>query len=92
LRRDTAHYFADERELNELGLEFLNDKQYGAALEALKLCTILYPESWNTYDSYGKALFQSGKKKEAILMYQKSVDMNAQNVPGKKILEQLLEK
>jgi CubicO group peptidase (beta-lactamase class C family) len=92
LRSDTAHYFADERELNELGLEFLNDKQYGAALEALKLCTILYPESWNTYDSYGKALFQSGKKKEAILMYRKSVDMNAQNVAGKKILEQLLEK
>jgi predicted negative regulator of RcsB-dependent stress response len=56
------------------------------------LCTILYPESWNTYDSYGKALLQSGKKKEAILMYQKSVDMNAQNVQGKKMLEQLLNK
>jgi len=92
LKSDTAHYFADERELNELGLELLNDKHYNSALEALKLCTILYPESWNTYDSYGKALLQNGKKQEAILMYNKSVEMNPQNEPGKKILKQLLQK
>jgi tetratricopeptide (TPR) repeat protein len=92
LKSDTAHYFADERELNELGLELLNDKHTNSALEALKLCTILYPESWNTYDSYGKALLQNGKKQEAILMYNKSVEMNPQNEPGKRILEQLLQK
>jgi CubicO group peptidase (beta-lactamase class C family) len=92
LKSDTAHYFADERELNELGLELLNDKHYKCALEALKLCTILYPGSWNTYDSYGKALLQNGKKQEAILMYKKSVEMNPQNAPGEKILKQLLQK
>ncbi len=92
LKSDTAHYYADERELNDLGLELLNDKHYKSALEALKLCTILYPESWNTYDSYGKALLQNGKKPEAILMYNKSVKMNPQNEPGKKILKQLLQK
>ena len=92
LKTDTAHYFADERELNELGLELLNDKHNNAALEALKLCTILYPESWNTYDSYGKALLQNGKKQEAILMYKKSVEMNPQNEPGKQILKQLQQK
>lgn len=91
-KADTAHYFTDERELNELGLELLNDKRTEAALEALKLCTILYPDSWNTYDSYGKALLQSGKKEEAILMYQKSVTMNPQNEPGKKILEKIMQK
>ena len=86
LKSDTAHYFTDERELNELGLELLNDNHNEAALEALKLCTILYPNSWNTYDSYGKALLQNGKKEEAILMYQKSVEMNPHNDPAIKIL------
>ena len=85
-RADTANYFTDERELNELGLELLNDSCYEEALEALKLCTILYPESWNTYDSYGKALYKSGHVREAIAMYQKSVAMNPQNEPGKEML------
>jgi CubicO group peptidase (beta-lactamase class C family) len=89
LKSDTLHYFADERELNELGLELLDDHRNTEALEALKLCTLLYPQSWNTYDSYGKALLQSGKKKEAIAMYRKSVEMFPGNLPGKKILEDL---
>jgi CubicO group peptidase (beta-lactamase class C family) len=85
-RTDTANYFMDERELNELGLELLNDSCYEEALEALKLCTILYPDSWNTYDSYGKALYKSGHIREAISMYQKSIAMNTQNEPGKEML------
>ena len=88
-KSDTANYYASEQELNEMGLELLNDNQNEAALEALKLCTVLYPDSWNTYDSYGKALLLNGRKKEAIMMYRKSVEMNPKNEPGIKILEQL---
>lgn len=84
-KSDTT-YFTDERELNELGLELLDNGHVTAALEALKLCTILYPDSWNTYDSYGKALLKSGKKEAAILMYKKSLLMNPQNEPARKIL------
>jgi len=91
-KTDTATYFMDERELNELGLELLNDRHYDLALEALKLCTILYPGSWNTYDSYGKALYLSGKKQEAILMYEKSIAMNPRNEPGKKMLALIMGK
>lgn len=86
---DTVHYFTDERELNELGLEMLADRHDREALEALKLGTLLYPQSWNTYDSYGKALLQSGKRQEAIDMYRKSVEMFPGNLPGKKILDNL---
>lgn len=86
---DTANYFMDERELNELGLELLSDGHLSAALESLKLCTLLYPNSWNTYDSYGKALLAAGMKEQAIAMYRKSVDMFPDNLPGKKILDAL---
>jgi len=88
-KTDSLSYFADERELNELGLELLEDRRYAQALEALKLCTLIYPRSWNTYDSYGKALLESGKKKEAIEMYRKSLKIFPGNLPGKKILEKL---
>ncbi|KAA9346784.1 serine hydrolase domain-containing protein [Larkinella humicola] len=89
LKADTAHYFTDERELNELGLELLADHHDTVALEALKLATLLYPQSWNTYDSYGKALLQSGRRKEAIAMYRQSVLMFPGNLPGQKILNEL---
>lgn len=89
-KSDTT-YFANEMELNELGLELLDDHHVKAALEALKLCTILYPNSWNTYDSYGKALLQSGQKEAAILMYEKSLIMYPQNEPAKRILAEIKE-
>jgi CubicO group peptidase (beta-lactamase class C family) len=89
LKTDTAHYFTDERELNELGLELLQDGHTAAGLEALKLCTLLYPGSWNTYDSYGKALLQTGKKQLAIKMYEKSLQMNPSNEPARQILQKL---
>lgn len=84
-----TNYIATEWELNELGLELLDHHHLPEALEALKLCTLIYPASWNTYDSYGKALLQSGKREEAILMYEKSVKMNPQNEPGKRILVEI---
>nr|WP_315224929.1 tetratricopeptide repeat protein [uncultured Flavobacterium sp.] len=42
------------------------------------------------YDSYGEALLQSGRKDDAIKMYQKSVELNPDNVNGKKVLKELL--
>ncbi|PUZ24753.1 hypothetical protein DCC81_10450 [Chitinophaga parva] len=85
-RADTAHYIATEWELNALGLELLEDGHNAAATEALKLATLLYPGSWNTYDSYGKALLQSGDTANAVRMYEKSVTMFPGNEPAKKIL------
>lgn len=89
LKADTTAYYTAEHELNDFGLELLDDHHYQPALEALKLCTLLYPDSWNTYDSYAKALLETGKKEAAILMYQKSVEMNPGNEPAKKILKEI---
>ncbi|WP_214229592.1 serine hydrolase domain-containing protein [Pedobacter sp. B4-66] len=89
LKTDTATYYMSEHELNDLGLELLDDHHDVAALEALKLCTLLYPDSWNTYDSYARALLDTGKKEAAILMYQKSVAMNPGNEQAKKMLKRI---
>ena len=55
--------------MNELGLRLLYEAKFTGhnqlALEVLKLNTLFFPDSFNTYDSYGEALAQTGKKEEA---------------------------
>ncbi|MDB5146550.1 MAG: hypothetical protein JWQ57_570 [Mucilaginibacter sp.] len=89
LKADTSHYFMDEKELNRLSYNLMNDGFLNEALEAFKLNTLLYPGSFNTYDSYAEALAGAGKKEEAIKMYEKSIALNPQNEGGKKVLNQL---
>jgi Flp pilus assembly protein TadD len=67
----------------------LNIKKISDAIEVLKLNTQLFPESWNVYDSYGEALLKSGRKTEAVAMYNKSVELNPGNENGKRVLEQI---
>lgn len=96
LKSDTANYYIDELEMNHLGYNLLYNAKfegrYQLACEVLKLNTMLYPKSANTYDSYGLALRLANKKEEAIMMYQKSLLMNPNNEQGKKALAKLMAK
>lgn len=96
LKADTAHYYLSEGEMNDLGLQLLYEPSFKGhdelSLEVLKLNTLLFPNSFNTYDSYGEALAKTGKKDEAIFMYKKSVELNPQNDGGKEALEELQKK
>jgi len=90
------HYYLNEDDMNELGLRLLYEATFTGhnelALEVLKLNTLFFPNSFNTYDSYGEALAKTGKRQEAILMYRKSVALNPQNEGGRKALEELQKK
>lgn len=96
LKNDSLHYYLSEDDLNELGLQLLYAGSFTGhnelALEVLKLNTLFFPGSFNTYDSYGEALAKIGKKDEAIFMYKKSIELNPQNDGGKKAVEELLKK
>ncbi|MBC6999128.1 alpha/beta hydrolase [Cytophaga sp. FL35] len=78
-----------EQDLNNLGYTLLGNEELDKALEVFKIATILFPESFNTYDSYGEALMKSNRKSEAIEMYEKSIELNPNNENGKQILKQL---
>jgi len=80
-----------EQDLNSLGYSFLGNGELEAALEVFKLATILFPDSFNAYDSYGEALLKVEKKEEAIKMYEKSIELNPENKNGKTVLRQLKE-
>ncbi|MFT3935731.1 MAG: serine hydrolase [Chitinophagaceae bacterium] len=96
LRDDSLHYYLSEDDMNDLGLQLLYEPTFDGhnelSLEVLKQNILLFPNSFNTYDSYGEALAKVGKKDEAIFMYQKSIKLNPDNEGGKRMLQELLKK
>jgi len=78
-----------ENMLNAMGYNYLNKNDVGNALHILKLNTKLFPESSNTYDSYGEALLKNGNKEEAIKNYKKSIELNPNNQNAIKVLTEL---
>jgi len=94
VKSDTAHYYLSEWEFNQLGGNLMFGSAFKEhqemALEVFKISTLLFPDSFNTYDSYGEGLQEVGKKNEAILMFQKSIVLNPGNEGGKANLKKLL--
>lgn len=97
-RKDTVNYYLDEDEINTLGYDFLGNSNpyhlpekhlYKEALETFRLNTVLFPDSWNAYDSYAEALLADGQKEAAVRMYEKSVELHPGNENGRKQLERL---
>ena len=91
LRKDAANYYLDEKEMNLLGYEFLFNDHKPESLEVFKLNVLLFPDSFNVYDSYGEALAASGRKAEAILMYKKAILLNPSSEASRKALKLLEE-
>ncbi|QLC65974.1 serine hydrolase [Flavobacterium sp. LPB0248] len=83
-------YEASERDFNRMGYQFLRSQKTDNSLQTFAAAALIFPNSSNVFDSYGEALLQSGKKEDAIKMYQKSVELNPDNENGKKVLKELL--
>ncbi len=94
LMADTANYYMNELAMNSLGydLHFKGnfERHNDYALEVMKINILLY-RSANAFDSYGDVLMFTGKKKEAIRAYQRSLMLNPNNTNAKKNLA-ILEK
>lgn len=89
-RTDSIHYQLSEREFNTLGYQFLQDGFTDKAEETFRVNCLLYPESFNTYDSYADALVKNGKKQQAVIMYQKSIALNSRYEDARNKLKKLL--
>jgi CubicO group peptidase (beta-lactamase class C family) len=89
LKTDTVKYYLSEWEMNNLGGSLLFGPKRLLALEVFKINTLLFPESFNTYDSYADALQENGKTAEAIEMYQYSILLNPHNTEGMDKLKRL---
>lgn len=83
-----SDYNVSEEVINSFGYELLNKNKITEALQIFELNTRLYPNGFNTFDSYGEALMQANQKKKAIKAYKKSLRLNPENENAKKILKE----
>ena len=68
-----------EDELNSWGYQLLEQNKKNDALQVFHLNTLLFPSSANVYDSYAETLEAMGNRKEAIINYKKSLELNPNN-------------
>lgn len=82
-------YNFDEDELNALGYQLINKREFKEAIRVLQLNVEAYPQSSNVYDSLGEAYMDDGNKPLAIANYQKSLELNPKNRGAVVRLQQL---
>lgn len=68
-------YLPDEMYLNVVGYNFVEDGKIKDALDIFELAMTLYPESVNTYDSYGETLIKAGKFEKGLNIYTKGYEL-----------------
>lgn len=88
-KSDTARYYLSEQEMNRSGLQMFYNGYQSEGLEVLRLNTVLFPASWNVYDSYAEGLKIVGRQQDAILMYRKSLELNPKNKRAERALADL---
>jgi tetratricopeptide (TPR) repeat protein len=88
-KKAESTYDISDRSINIFGYELMAKQKYEEALKIFALNVELYPQEWNTYDSYGECLLKMGNKKEAIKAYTRSLELNPKNQQAQKVLEEL---
>ncbi|WP_437824051.1 serine hydrolase [Tenacibaculum mesophilum] len=79
-----------EIELNTKGYEMIKRGFYEKAIDLFTLEVFSFPESYDAYDSLGEAYMKDGQIRKAIKNYQKSLEINPENLNGKEKLRELL--
>lgn len=90
MAHEPKHPTVTEDYLNDLGFHFLREGRINLSQTTLKLNTILYPDSYQVYDSYAEACEKAGSMDLAILNYSKSIELNPQNNQARERLKELL--
>ncbi|WP_027388851.1 serine hydrolase domain-containing protein [Chryseobacterium gregarium] len=79
LKKKNKTFRLTEDEVNAWGYQLLGMGKKDEALSVFRLNTLLFPNSANGYDSYGEILETVGRRKEAVLNYRKSLELNPGN-------------
>ncbi len=83
-----SEYNVSEDAINIFGYELMNANKMEEALTIFKLNTELYPNGFNTFDSYGECLMKLNKKAEGLKAYKKSLELNPNNDNAETILNE----
>lgn len=81
-----SEYNVTEGAINSFGYQLMNNNRDNEALKIFKLNTTLYPDRYNTYDSYGECLLKIKQTEKGLKAYRKSLELNPDNENAKKVL------
>ncbi|GAB1855760.1 hypothetical protein MHTCC0001_05940 [Flavobacteriaceae bacterium MHTCC 0001] len=76
-KADTINYAVSEDNLNTLGYRLMQKQKIDESLAVFKLNMEEYPNSANTYDSYGDALLAKGDSINALKNYKRCFEMDS---------------
>jgi len=85
----SSEYDLSESGINSFGYQIMSQGLENDALKIFKLNTELYPQGYNTFDSYGECLLGLGDKENAIIAYKKSLELNPKNKNAEKVLMEI---
>jgi len=86
--KETTYNF-DEEQLNGLGYRLLSAQKFSEAIQIFQLNAEVYPQSGNVYDSLAEGYMRAGDKSQAIVNYQKSLELKPNNPNAKVMLAKL---
>ncbi|CAH8284718.1 hypothetical protein EV196_101219 [Mariniflexile fucanivorans] len=87
--KNDPKYDISEKGLNSFGYALLQEEKDEDALKIFQLNIKLYPNAFNTYDSYAECLLKLGNKQAAIENYKISIELNPNNDNAINILKNL---
>lgn len=79
IKNSNKDFKLSEDEINSWGYQLLEQDKKNEALEVFQLNTLLFPNSANVFDSYAETLDAVGNRKDAIINYKKSLQLNPEN-------------
>lgn len=89
MKEDAKDPTINEDALNRLGYRFLSNDKTKIAQDVFKVNMMLYPDSFNVYDSYAEASMKIGAIDLAIENYTKSLQLNPENNNATEKLKEL---
>ncbi|WP_058187838.1 serine hydrolase domain-containing protein [Terracidiphilus gabretensis] len=100
LRNEAGTVELSEDEMNSMAYELMGANNYyhlpedihlDAAIDVLHTNTVLFPQSWNVWDSYGEALRKGNHIPESLDAYRRSLALKPDSEGAKKAITEMQE-
>jgi CubicO group peptidase (beta-lactamase class C family) len=100
LRKESGPFELSEDDMNSMGYELMGANNYyhlpddihpDAAIDVLHTDTVLFPQSWNAWDSYGEALRKGNHIPESLDAYRRSLSLKPDSEGAKKAIAEMQE-